>query len=69
MQESPRMEDNINLTLTANEANVLVQLMDLATKAGGLKVAEAAVILTKKLQEAGASLTQPEDEEGGGDEA
>ena len=49
------MDENIELTLNANEANALIKLIDLATKAAGLQVAEAAVHLTKKLQEAGAS--------------
>lgn len=34
------------------EIKVLVQLVDLAVKAGGLQVAEASVVLVKKLQSA-----------------
>jgi hypothetical protein len=45
------MEENITISFTKNEASVLVQLLDLATKSGGLQVAEAAVVLTKKIQE------------------
>ena len=64
------MED-IKLTLNPNEANVLIQLMDIATKAGGLKVAEASLHFSKKLQAAGVPVQQqPEAEgEGDGDEA
>jgi hypothetical protein len=36
--------------LTEQERNVLQQLIDLAIKAGGLKVAEAGVVLAKKLE-------------------
>lgn len=41
----------IQLTLTENEASVLLHLIDLAIKSGGLNVAEAAVVLVKKIQE------------------
>jgi len=69
MQPSSCMED-IKLTLNPNEANVLIQVMDIATKAGGLKVAEATLHFTKKLQAAGVPVQQPEAEgEGEGDEA
>jgi len=37
---------------TKEELNALSQLLDLATKQGGLLVAEAAVVLNKKLQAA-----------------
>jgi hypothetical protein len=51
------MEDNTQkttdtdttLTLTENEKNVLLQLIDLAVKSGGINVAEAAIYLAKKL--------------------
>ena len=66
MQTSSCMED-IDLTLNPNEANVLIQLLDIATKAGGLKVAEAALHFSKKLQEAGVPVQQPEGEEEGGE--
>jgi len=70
MQTFVRMDENIELTLNANEANALIKLIDLATKAAGLQVAEAAVHLTKKLQEAGASLQEAAEEgEGEGGEA
>jgi hypothetical protein len=38
------------LTLTQNEKQVLIQLIDLAVKSGGLNVAEAALHLIKKLE-------------------
>lgn len=44
--------NEITLKLTPQESNVLVQLIDLATKAGGLQVAEAAIVLVKKIEEA-----------------
>lgn len=39
------------ITLTEQEKTVLLQLIDLAVKAGGLNVAEAALILSKKINE------------------
>lgn len=39
---------------TDNELSVLVQLLDIAVKAQGLNVAEAAIALTKKIQMASA---------------
>lgn len=39
----------VNVKLTTQEANVLLQLIDLAVKSGGIAVAEAAVVLTKKI--------------------
>ncbi len=65
MQTSVRMEDNIELSLNTNEIEALIKLIDLATKAAGLQVAEAAVHFTKKLQEAGASLQEAAEDEGG----
>lgn len=58
------MEDNIELSLNTNEIEALIKLIDLATKAAGLQVAEAAVHFTKKLQEAGASLQEATEDEG-----
>lgn len=46
------MEPNITIELTGQEATVLLQLIHLATQARGMEVAEAAVILTKKIQDA-----------------
>jgi len=39
----------MNLELDDNEANVLTGLIDLALKSGGLQVAEAAVVLARKI--------------------
>lgn len=49
----------MNVTFTADEAKAALQLFDLAVKAGGLQVAEAALILSKKIQEA--ANVQPAD--------
>lgn len=38
--------------LTEEEINIIGQLFDIAIKAGGLQVAEAAVVLFKKFQDA-----------------
>ncbi len=46
MNETKQIEFNLQ------EANVLIQLIDLAIKAEGLKVAEAGIVLTKKIQDA-----------------
>jgi len=42
----------IQINLTDNEAKVLLQLIDMAVKAHGIGVAEAAVFLSKKINEA-----------------
>ena len=44
------MEEETNVSFTKNEAQVLLQLLDIAVKAGGIQVAEAAVILFKKFE-------------------
>jgi hypothetical protein len=43
--------DNITLELNKNEAEVLIQLLDIATKAQGLNAAEAALTFVKKISE------------------
>lgn len=45
------------IEFTEQELKVLMQLIDISVKAGGIQVAEAAVILNKKLQ---AALPQTE---------
>ena len=40
----------VKLEITEQQAGALVQLIDLAIKAGGLNVAEAALFFTKLLQ-------------------
>lgn len=39
------------IVLTENEKNILLQIIDLAVKAGGLNVAEAALHLVKKISQ------------------
>ena len=41
-----------NVTFTNQEMQALIQMLDLATKAGGLQVAGAAFMLQQKLQTA-----------------
>jgi hypothetical protein len=43
--------ETINVSFTENEAQVLIQLIDLAVKSQGLNAAEAGLILTRKIQE------------------
>lgn len=45
----------ITITLNMEEANVLAQLIDLAVKAGGVRVAQPAAVLMQKLEEAAKS--------------
>ena len=40
------------ITFTTQEANALIQLLDIAVKTQGMQAAEAALHLTKKVQEA-----------------
>ena len=47
------------VTFTPQELNVLQQLLDIAVKAAGMQAAEAAVVLSKKLTEAAASVAEP----------
>jgi hypothetical protein len=42
----------INISLTEEEAKVLVNMLDVAVKAAGLQAAEAGLHFTKKIQEA-----------------
>ena len=48
----------MNLELDDNEASVLTGLIDMAVKAGGLNVAEAAVVLTRKIAAAAQAAAQ-----------
>ncbi len=43
---------DVTVTFTQEEAAATLQLYDMAVKSGGLAVAEAGVILTKKIQDA-----------------
>ena len=48
----------ITISLSQNEAQVLLQLIDIAVKAQGIAAAEAGVVLTKKIQAAFQQDTQ-----------
>lgn len=50
--DKPELDANRAVRLTDEEATVLLQLIDMAVKAGGLNVAEVAVVLMKRIQEA-----------------
>lgn len=41
----------VTISLSENEAQILLQLIDIAVKSHGIGVAEAGVVLTKKIQE------------------
>ncbi len=53
----------IKLEMTLDEANALATLIDMAVKAGGIKVAGAASALMQKLEEA-AKDVEPAQKEG-----
>jgi hypothetical protein len=44
--------ETLTLELTAPEAEALLKLIDLAVRGGGLSVANAALVLSNKIQEA-----------------
>lgn len=46
------MEDKLTIEFTKEETNALAELLDIAVKAGGLRVASAAIVIMQKLQEA-----------------
>ena len=48
----------MTIEFTKEESAALLQLLDIATKAGGLNVAEAAIHLAKKFQQAGQPVTE-----------
>lgn len=50
-----------NIILTIQEANALLQLIDIAVKAGGLQVAENASVLARKISESFPQNTQEEE--------
>lgn len=52
----------ITLALTNEEANALANLIDLAVKSGGIRVAAAAAALMQKLEDA-AKASAPEQKE------
>jgi hypothetical protein len=45
------MNNNINISLSQNEVQALIQLIDISVKSQGLSVAETAVVLIKKIQD------------------
>ena len=54
------LEGRMVLTLTNEEANALVTLLDLAVKSGGIRVASAAGVIMQKLEEAAKNAGQKE---------
>tara|TARA_Y100001937_G_scaffold25240_1_gene36153 strand:- start:434 stop:628 length:195 start_codon:yes stop_codon:yes gene_type:complete len=48
------------IEFTDNELNILIQLLDVAVKSQGLNVAEAAVVLARKVAEVGGTSDTPE---------
>lgn len=44
-------DKKINIELTLNEINVLRKIIDISVKSKGMEIAEAAVVLDKKIQE------------------
>jgi hypothetical protein len=45
------MEKKVSIEFTVNEAQVLLQIIDIAVKAQGLRAAEAAFVLARKIEE------------------
>ena len=43
---------SVHIEFTEQEASVTLQIIDLAVKSGGMQVAEAGVVISKKLQDA-----------------
>ena len=57
--------NEVKMTFSEQEANVLLQLIDIAIKSQGLQVAEAGSFLATKIrEEAQAQLPEPEEAEG-----
>mgnify|MGYP001211982889 FL=1 len=48
----------MTIELTTQEAQVLVNLLDIACKAGGLPVAEACLVFVKKIKDAESDKTE-----------
>lgn len=49
----------MKIDLTKDEAQVLVNLLDIAVKSGGLQAAEASLYFAKKLEAASKEETKP----------
>ena len=58
------MDTTIDLNITVNEAQVLVQLIDIAVKTQGLRAAEAGFFLAKKIEEKVTEKTQANQQPG-----
>lgn len=56
---SPVVARDLTITLTEQEAQAVIQVLDLGVKAGGLSAAEAALMMLHKLQDAAATLPTP----------
>lgn len=56
----------MKIELTTNEANVLINMLDVAVKAAGLQAAEAGLHFRKKIEDAAKEKAAPavENEEG-----
>ncbi len=55
--------NEIKITLQENEMNALLQLIDIAVKSEGLKVAEPAAIIVNKIQEQSKEQLGPDAED------
>jgi len=53
------MDNKITINFTVNEAQILIQLIDLAVKSQGLRAAEASFLLAKKIEEELMKNNQP----------
>lgn len=52
----------MTIELNKEEANALLQLIDIAVKSGGIQVAKAGVILTEKILAESSKQSQPQPE-------
>lgn len=52
----------MNIELTKEEANALLQLIDIAIKSGGIQVAKAGVVLSEKILSEASKQTNPQPE-------
>jgi len=55
--------NEIKISLQENEVNALLQLIDIAVKSEGLQIAEAAVIVSNKIQDQSKEQLGPPKEE------
>lgn len=59
MPDRKKMEQNMRVEFTNEEASALAELLDIAVKTGGIRVAPAALTIMHKLQNA----AKPEEKE------